>query len=262
MTTPPSNVPQWNEPAQQPTWNQSPPPQQGFPPAQPPKKQGNPVVGLIALVLIGVGVWYFFFRGGSSPNAPVTGTERPAAATVAPAEFTDISLSGTGDSVKSFSIPTNTAAIAKLTHSGSSNFAVTTLASDGSTNDLIVNTIGRYSGTVIFDTSSLEHSTALEITADGPWTVTIQHPSKARIWNPASHLTGSGDDVVRLVPAPTGLTPITFNHTGESNFAVLAYGSISDLLVNEIGPYRGTTPLPAGTQIVSIEADGSWTATP
>ena len=53
--------------------------------------------------------------------------------------------------------------------------------------DNIVNVIGNYSGTVLFDLGRDDHSAAFEIDADGQWTITIK-PSLGR-----ADL-GSGDD--------------------------------------------------------------------
>ena len=54
-------------------------------------------------------------------------------------------------------------------------------------------------------------------------------------------------------------------HDGQSNFAIWLLrddGSIVDLLVNEIGPFNGSTALqiPANdTYILDITGDGNWT---
>ncbi len=36
----------------------------------------------------------------------------------------------------------------------------------------------------------------------------------------------------------------------------------ADLLVNEIGNYSGPVPLPDGTLLLTVQADGRWTITP
>ena len=54
------------------------------------------------------------------------------------------------------------------------NFAIVTLAEDGSNGDLLVNTSGNYSGTVLFDEQDGQHSVGFEVTADGAWTITIR----------------------------------------------------------------------------------------
>ena len=225
-------------------------------PPPPAKPAANPLGGLVILVVIGFVGWYFLFRSPGSPGT-TSPTQRP---TNAPAAFADISLSGTGDSVKAFTIPASSAAIATLTYTGSGNFIVHTLGVDGSDNDLLVNVIGRYSGTVLFDTSL--HSTALQVETTGSWTATIKSPSKARAWSPSSAASGQGDDDLRLNPTSSGLTTITLRYAGDGNFIVKAYGSSSDLLVNEIGAYSGTVAVPSGTVLLTVEAAGSWTIQP
>jgi hypothetical protein len=258
---PPSGRP----PVGQPQWNQAPVPQWSQPAStpQPPKKQGSTLGGLILIALIGIGVWYFFLRSPSTPSAGSPQRGATPAAVAPAAAFTDITLTGRGDSVQRFTIPASSAAIVTLSHRGSSNFIVESLDTSGGTNDLLVNTIGNYSGTRFMDTSAGEHSSALEIQADGPWTITIKHPTKARSWSGSGALSGNGDDVVRVSPTVSGFTAVTLSHSGDSNFIVTSYANDgTDLVVNEIGSYRGSKTLPSGTYAIEVEADGSWSITP
>jgi len=43
-----------------------------------------------------------------------------------------------------------------------------------------------------------------------------------------------------------------------SNFVIWAYGTMRDLLVNEIAPYTGTVIAKSDTIILVIEASGEW----
>ena len=62
--------------------------------------------------------------------------------------------------------------------------------------------------------------------------------------------------------AVEGLTPVTISNTGKSNFVVQAYSATgADLLVNEIGNYKGTTLLPSGTILLEVNSAGSWSIT-
>ena len=193
--------------------------------------------------------------------APSGAPQAPSAAPVA--EFSPIALSGSGAKVARFSIPDGSAAIAKITASGSAdNFAVESLAADGSQNDLLVNTIGAYSGTVLFDQNAGVHSVAFRITASGRWTIKIEPVTSARSWDGTGTLSGKGDDVVAISPPASGLTTITATHMGTANFVITSYDSSgSNLLVNEIGHYSGQTTLPDGSFLLSINADGAWTIT-
>ncbi|GAA2012464.1 TM2 domain-containing protein [Microbacterium ulmi] len=253
-------------------------------------KQGRPLEGydqvkVVAWIITGVVVVGSFamngLRGGSDSDAAVdTGEttiseeaaapEEPAAEPEAPADplaeavawaddtfgtFDAVTHEGAGDSL--IALPAGAqAGIVTATHSGSSNFAIQGLdAANESTAELLVNTIGAYSGTTVFGVNALGDATQLQITADGAWTLTIT-PMSAATALPAS---GSGDGVFFYTGDAAAMT---FAHTGERNFVVYQEtGSAFDfgLLVNEIGAYQGTVPVKAGPSIIMITADGAWT---
>lgn len=171
--------------------------------------------------------------------------------------FDVIDTSGTGDSV--IELPEGVSqGIVTAAHSGSSNFSISGLnASNESTGDLLVNTIGAYSGVTAFGFSSLSEAGRLSVTADGPWTVSIAPISSApEIALPAN---GTGD-AVYLFSGDASTWNIT--HDGTSNFAVIQYGGIiPNLAVNEIGVYQGSIPMKAGPSVLSISADGNWSIT-
>jgi len=178
------------------------------------------------------------------------------------ASFAAITKTGKGSKVVKFTIPTDTAAIATISNRGSANFIVESLAADGDTNELLVNKIGNYAGTVLFDTESSVHSVAFKIQSNGSWKVVIKPVTSARAWNGTGRLSGKADDVVRLTPMSSGLTTVTLVHSGRANFIGTAYGTDGrELLANEIGRYSGQTTLPEGTFLFQVEADGAWTIT-
>lgn len=201
----------------------------------------------------------------AEPTAPPTATAEPTPTPEPTPAFAPIELSGVGDAVPRFEIPENAAAIATATHAGGANFAIVTISELGEQNDLLVNTIGSYSGTVLFDEQDGQHSVAFEVTADGPWTITIRPVTEARSWDGATPLTGLGDDVVQIDPVVAGLMTADVSHTGASNFAIIAYGGGpfgADLLVNEIGAYDGEVLIGDGTFLLEVSADGNWSITP
>jgi len=201
------------------------------------------------------------------PTAEVTAEPTPeptAEPTPGPPSeaFAPFTLKGRGNKVAKFKIPEDTAAIATITNKGTSNFAVWTVGADGSTNELLVNEIGNYKGTRLFDVSSGDHSVAFKIESNESWTITVKPVTRARRWDGAARLAGTGSDVIQLTSPTSGLTTATITHQGQSNFAVWAYSSDGrDLLVNEIGRYSGESLLPDGTLLFEIEADGAWTMT-
>ncbi|MFD0732292.1 hypothetical protein [Planotetraspora mira] len=145
-----------------------------------------------------------------------------------------------------------------LTHRGQSNFIVSPLDARGAEQSSIVNEIGIYKGSVLLNEDEGTETAALKIDADGKWTVTLKPISKARQWTGAG-LTGRGDDVVIVNPPSAGLTTVNARHSGSSNFIVDAYTESSrENLVNEIGSWRGEVPLPDGTILVTVHADGVW----
>ena len=130
-------------------------------------------------------------------------------------------------------------------------------AYSGSTyTDLLVNEIGSFPGWVYAAPGNF-----FKIESSGSWTVEVRPISYARQWNGQSAITGKGDSVVLLSGGSLGTTTIT--NSSRSNFSVVACGpdgAYLDLLVNEIGSYRGEVLLPSEDAIVLVVNDvgGSW----
>ncbi|MCI0398786.1 MAG: hypothetical protein L0322_28185 [Chloroflexi bacterium] len=148
-------------------------------------------------------------------------------------------------------------AVARITHRGSSNFAVWNHHVSGGEIDLLVNTIGAYDGLLPIDFLSSEHTGRFEVTADGSWTITVSPLSSIRSVSIPGSIDGRGDDVFRLI----GGVPDTASIDGrsEGNFVVYAYGQSRDLLVNEIGEYSGQALLDSDTVVMSVLSEGPWT---
>jgi hypothetical protein len=165
-----------------------------------------------------------------------------------PEPFEPVVLSGSGDDivdVDTYPMPM----VATLEHDGGQNFAVWAFNEAGD-RDLIVNTIGSYTGTRPLN--FMGDPTEFEVTASGPWTITItpllEQPALA------DTSSGSGDQV--LFADASGR--LTATHDGSQNFAMWAYGNTRNLLINEIGSYEGTVRLPDAVAL-EIVADGTWT---
>lgn len=174
-----------------------------------------------------------------------------AEAAAAPKEY-----AGFGDDVVTITKHGTGAQVAVVQHTGGSNFAVHTLDATLDTTDLLVNTIGNYSGTVLFDARGRDLTTALKITAGGSWTVKLVPLSSVRSFDGSVPMTGTGDDVFYYKGASKAAT---FTHDGSSNIAVHTFGTRPDLLINEIGAYTGTVVWAAG--LYQVTADGNWSAT-
>lgn len=192
----------------------------------------------------------------TTTEAPPT-TPAPTAPPTTAAPAPPFVIQAVGDSVQEITIPDGgPTGIATITHDGTSNYAVWALGAGLEQLDLLVNEIGPYQGTVLLP---LDGAAALEITANGNWTVEVKQITAARSWE--GSVAGRGDDVL-IYLGSTGVAEIS--HNGESNFAVFSYpiagDGFADLLINEIGPYAGSVRFP-GPALVEISADGDWTFT-
>lgn len=128
-------------------------------------------------------------------------------------------------------------------------------AGNSPTGDLLVNTIGAYSGTTVYGFTAFGDGITLEVKADGNWTITVSPVSAA----PALPASGTGD-AAYLFDGPAG--KLTTTHAGSRNFIVLEETGNTfsiGLLVNTIGTYTGTVPLSSGPSVISVKADGAWT---
>lgn len=171
--------------------------------------------------------------------------------------FAPVTATGSGDDI--VTLPAGaTAGIVTATHSGSRNFSLSILdSSNASTGELLVNTIGDYSGTTVYGLHSFGEGTTIKVTADGDWKLTIAPIAAA----PALASSGSGDAVYLY---DGDAAKLAASHDGERNFVVMEETGEAfnlGLLVNEIGAYSGTVPLSAGPSVISVQADGNWTLT-
>lgn len=189
------------------------------------------------------------------PPAPEPGAAAASWANDRFGEFAPIQKSGKGDTV--IDLPAGaTGGIVIATHDGKRNFAVAVLdANNGSTGELLVNTIGAYSGTTAWGISALGEGVKLQVTADGAWSFDIRPMGDAPIVAPA----GTGDAVFLY---DGGAASLAATHSGSRNFVVqeeTGKAFSMGLLINDIGAYNGTVPLAAGPSVISVIADGAWT---
>jgi len=173
--------------------------------------------------------------------------------------FEATTQAGTGDTV--IALPAGSAAgLVRASHQGAANFSVQVLdAENQPTLDLLVNTIGAYTGITAYGLNGDLGSAgvSLKVTADGPWTIDVGPISYSAELSAA----GTGDDVFLYAGDPANTT---FTYDGAGNFTVIEYtdGGIGmGLLVNEIGAYTGTVPLSGGPSVIRVSAVGGWSAT-
>lgn len=222
----------------------------------------GPIAFLVAIVVslgtIAVGL----------SNASPSTESKPDVATNSPAESepplapkpvvtpADTVYSGSGDNIVAVTMPDGASLVsaATITYVGEGNFAVWELDSAMGQSSLAVNTIDSYTGTVILNLDA--NTMSLEITASGPWTVTIHSLLALPQFDSAT--SGVGDAVIVYTG---GAGAATLTHDGSSNFAIWSYGDDTDLVVNEVGAYSGQVRWQAGVAMVAVNADGNWSIT-
>lgn len=101
-------------------------------------------------------------------------------------------------------------------------------------------------------------------------TATEQATAPARdggVRREAIQLRGTGQRATRPFSLRRGITRFHATHNGQGNFAIELFdagGAYIDLLVNEIGPFKGgglTSIEDAGEFVIQVTADGGWTIT-
>ncbi|MER7361987.1 hypothetical protein [Nonomuraea wenchangensis] len=155
---------------------------------------------------------------------------------------------------------TTTPGIAQITYTGDGYFSLWGLDRAGTEKQLLASATEPFKGVAVYNADSGDRLAGLKVTADGPWTIRLLPLSKARSWSVTT--SGNGSDVLRLSKPSSGFHALRIRHTGDGYFSVWALdarGKRSNLIASKAGAYKGSTPLPAGTKYVAINADGPWT---
>jgi hypothetical protein len=173
--------------------------------------------------------------------------------------FDPVEHTGNGDSI--IDLPAGaTAAMVTASATADSHFSITALdANNESTGDLLVNSIGAYSGVTALGMHEIGgEPVKLEVAAAGDWTITIAPLSTA----PELPESGGGDGVFRY---EGGAATWAVACGADAHFGVSYYTAEEfemALLVNETGAYEGEVAVSAGPGLVTINAGGDWTITP
>jgi hypothetical protein len=134
------------------------------------------------------------------------------------------------------------------------HFAVESYTAGGDRIDLLVNTTDPYDG-VVFDSGSARE---LEISATGPWTVTVASIRAARVVRAGEAIEGEGDNVFQIEGSPRAAA-VRGNEAGR-HFAIRTVDP-RGLLVNTTDPYEGRVRVPANASVVVVTAVGFWSIT-
>lgn len=172
-----------------------------------------------------------------------------------------IVFNGSGANVIDFNLSSfDNVAFAKIENKGSSNFAVWMLDENNEQTDLLVNTIGNYSGFIPINLLYSKTGSRMQIESSGAWNVIffpLINLKPDHTVSKSKPYSANSDDLLIIEDAPA-LATFSTNATG--NFAVWALSeSGTDLLVNDIAPYSGVVPIKADVVILVIHAEGTWT---
>jgi hypothetical protein len=193
-----------------------------------------------------------------TPTAMPVSTETPISIeTPIPTEMSTplpepVILIGTGDhsvDIEDLGSPY----LMQATHTGQSNFVVTSYAGSKKL-DVLINATGDYSGTKLLDLST----TRFDVKADGTWQLhLLPLASFVRVQQKPGTVTGTGDDVIAIQDFNADL--LKASYSGDSDFVIAAWDKTGKKqIINETGAYTGTGTLPDGTTLLEITAKGPW----
>ncbi|MCU1423098.1 MAG: hypothetical protein JWN36_2749 [Microbacteriaceae bacterium] len=156
-----------------------------------------------------------------------------------------------------------TAGIVTMRHPSAGAFSVTSSTADGGPGpDLLVRTDGPYDGVAPFGLESAGgvRATALDVTAEGDWTLVIAPLSEAPF--ASFPVVGAGDTVL-LRDGTSG--QVRAHHPGGGLFEIrvlTANGPPAIPVFEPDGAFDGPVPLYGGYGVIVITATGDWTLGP
>lgn len=191
--------------------------------------------------------------------------EKPEPAPAPPPAPEPIQLTGTGSQASKFFELEEGLTVINMAHQGQTNFIVTLLDEQGrEVSYALANDIGtvEISGAVHIAKAGRY---ILDVTADGPWQMTVRQPRTADAPEVGS-LSGEGSAATELFSMTSGLKRINFTHQGEANFIVSLLDEegreVEFALANDIGNVKtsSTATIPEdGIYLFQVQADGPWT---
>jgi len=277
LAAPPSDhtPPGFGAPGQQPSY-------QGSPLAAPKPPRHKLFVGLMAFfgLLALVAVVGFFVTAGtehsSSPvgdgavvrplpsggivisQAPRTPRATGGGRTLGPVPK-PVTYRGTGSKTIRIRKPEAGAVILDITGrpAGNGFFAVYAIGDNGARIPVVSGFEPAYKGSWLLD-AVFTTTTALEIDASGPWSVTLRSTRSATEMGRVA--SGSGDTVF-LYTGPAGVATLR-GGTANKVFRVQTLErGFPRLVLTHLGTYSGTKPWPAGPVLVEVHTTGRWSIT-
>lgn len=181
-----------------------------------------------------------------------------AAFEVAPAGPEAQTFEGSGQDVRQGVQLDSGLTTVEATHDGESSFVVS-LANDSEVGGTFINAIGTFDGAQASLIDGGEY--ALDIDADGDWTVSIAQPRVATGQSLPQSFEGEGPAVIGPVDI-SGTVDASSEHDGRLSFIVEIFpqqGSSSEVIFNDVGSFEGeTTASFDGVGWINVRADGSW----
>jgi len=104
-----------------------------------------------------------------------------------------------------------------------------------------------------------DQTAMFEVKATGVWKIELRSLSTTRSLPYGAAISGSGDEVVRLMGAPKTLHIV--GNSASRYFGVIGYGDSWDLLANETDAYDGRVLVESGVIAIEIQATGPWSIT-
>lgn len=173
-----------------------------------------------------------------------------------------INLSAKGQQASSKFTLTEGLSVFTMTHKGSSNFAITLLDQNGQHVELLVNVVGSFDGSKAVGIANAG-TYLLDVSADGPWSVSIKQPRLSTAPDTTS-FSGTSQQATQLFWLDSGLKTFKMQHAGDSNFAPVLLdenGNQVELLANEIGKFDGSKAVGvsnSGLYIIDVTANRNW----
>lgn len=181
-------------------------------------------------------------------------------ATPIPLELRPVHITGSGDDLVSIN-KSDTAAVIDIKYTGDGNFAVQTYDKNNEQIELLVNTIGSYSGRLLMDIRDTDHTERIQVESEGKWDMTITPLESAniKIIGLPGIYSSSGDNIFMFSPGNVDYARIDAPQS-KGNFAVYVWseGQGRDLIVNEIGAFTGKIILPRDAFLIEVFAEGPW----
>ena len=159
--------------------------------------------------------------------------------------------------------------IFRLTHQGGGHFSGTLLDQNGQRaggmDSLLANVVGPFEGSKAVQTKAGQH--LIDVSADGPWTITIEQPRPSS-GSQMSSFQGNSQTASDFFELSEGLKRFAMTHQGNGHFGVTLLNKdgsrigMESLLANAVGPFDGSKAVRIPREdvyLLQVSADGPWT---